>query len=391
MEFHILPIFAFVSVVLIGVSHATLPSEVYWKKMLPYTAMPKAVTDALHPEWLEEKTSVSVGFGGVGVHTGKGGTTVSVGHGSVGVHTGKGTIVGVGHGSVGVHTGKGTSVSVGHKGGVGVSTGGGKTGVHVGKGGVSVGTRTKSGKPVHVVVQPGPNPFNYIYAASETQLKTDPATALFFLQKDLTVGTQMTLQFTTHPKNDAVFLPRRVADAIPFSSDKLPAILSRFSIDPNSDKAAIMKETVKECETKAIKGEDKYCATSLESMVDYAASKLGKNVEAVSTYAGKEEKKDKYTITRVKRIDVGEQAVACHKERYAYAVFYCHTTESTEAYELELAGEGGGKVKAAAVCHLDTTAWNPKHLAFQVLGVKPGSIPVCHFLPEDHIVWVRSG
>ncbi|GAB2275641.1 hypothetical protein Dimus_010399 [Dionaea muscipula] len=363
MELHIVPIVAFVFAILLAVSHASLAPEVYWKKMLPYTAMPKAVTDSLHPaaEELEEKT-----------------TTVSVGHQGVGVQA-KG----------------GTSVSVGPKSGVGVSTGksGYGTGVHVGKGGVFVGTHPKGKPPVYVGVKPGPEPFDYRYAATETQLKSDPTTALFFLQKDLTIGTKMSLRFKTASTNDAVFLPRRAADSVPFSSEKLPAILSRFSVNPGSEEAVIMKHTIEECETKGISGEDKLCATSMESMVDYAASKLGNRVEAVSTDAGKEAeatKTKKYTITGVKRIDGGGEALACHKMRYAYAVFYCHTTAMTEAYTVELAGDGGGKVKAAAVCHKDTAGWNPKHLAFQVLKVKPGSVPVCHFLPEDHIVWVRS-
>nr|CAD1843885.1 unnamed protein product [Ananas comosus var. bracteatus] len=46
-------------------------------------------------------------------------------------------------------------------------------------------------------------------------------------------------------------------------------------------------------------------------------------------------------------------------------------------------------VDAAAVCHADTAAWNPKHLAFQVLKVKPGTVPICHFLPQDHVVCTR--
>ncbi|CDP20906.1 unnamed protein product [Coffea canephora] len=55
---------------------------------------------------------------------------------------------------------------------------------------------------------------------------------------------------------------------------------------------------------------------------------------------------------------------------------------------VNLVGADGAKVKAVAVCHRDTSAWNPRHLAFQLLKVKPGTVPICHFLPEDHIVWV---
>ena len=51
---------------------------------------------------------------------------------------------------------------------------------------------------------------------------------------------------------------------------------------------------------------------------------------------------------------------------------------------------GGTKAKAVAVCHTNTMEWNPKYLAFQQLKVKPGTAPICHFLPKDHIVWVVS-
>ena len=58
---------------------------------------------------------------------------------------------------------------------------------------------------------------------------------------------------------------------------------------------------------------------------------------------------------------------------------------------MSMLGRDGTAVDAVAVCHADTSGWNPKHVAFQVLNVKPGTVPVCHFLPQDHVVWTRSG
>ncbi|KAJ9702400.1 hypothetical protein PVL29_004235 [Vitis rotundifolia] len=74
----------------------------------------------------------------------------------------------------------------------------------------------------------------------------------------------------------------------------------------------------------------------------------------------------------------------------AYAVFYCHKIPATRAYMVPLVGRDGTKAKAVAVCHTNTMEWNPKYLAFQQLKVKPGTAPICHFLPKDHIVWVVS-
>lgn len=165
-------------------------------------------------------------------------------------------------------------------------------------------------------------------------------------------------------------------------------ILSRFDVKPESEDAEVMKNTLSECEEAGIKGEEKYCATSLESMVDFSTSKLGNKVDAVSTEAVKDTRRQEYTIAPgVKK--VGEnKAVVCHRQEYPYAVFYCHKSETARAYTVPLEGADGVRVKAVAICHTDTSQWNPKHLAFQVLNVKPGTVPVCHFLPQDHVVWV---
>lgn len=305
----------------------------------------------------DKSTNVGVGKGGVNVDAGKGkpgGTSVNVGKGGVNVHAGKG---------------KGTDVNVGGKGGVSVNAG-------------------HKGKPVIVTVGPK-SPFLYKYAATETQLHDDPNVALFFLEKDLHPGTKLNLHFTRSTSNAATFMPRQVADTKPFSSEKLEDLFNEFSVKPESEEAHIMKNTIEECEEAGIKGEEKYCATSLESMVDFSTSKLGKNVEVVSTVAeDRETKLQKYTMKPGVRKLAGDKAVVCHKQNYPYAVFYCHKTETTRAYSVPLEGANGNRVKAVAVCHTDTSEWNPKHLAFQVLKVKPGTLPVCHFLPEDHVVWV---
>lgn len=333
-------------------------------------------------DWTEDKsTSVNVGKGGVNVDAGKtkpAGTSVNVGKGGVHVDAGKrkpgGTAVNVGKGGVHVNAGKGRKP--------------GGTTVNVGKGGVNVHTKGK-GKPVHVAV--GNSPFNYNYAASETQLHDNPNAALFFLEKDLHQGTKLNMQFTKTSDNEAKILPREVANSIPFSSNKIETILNHFSIKEGSEESEIVKTTINECEETGIKGEEKLCVTSLESMVDFTTSKLGNNVEAVSTEVNKESDLQQYRITQgVKKLGEKNKAVVCHKENYPYAVFYCHKTDSTKVYSVPLEGVDGSRVKAVAVCHTDTSQWNPKHLAFQVLKVQPGTVPVCHFIPQDHVVWVSK-
>ncbi|OAY83010.1 BURP domain-containing protein 3 [Ananas comosus] len=107
-------------------------------------------------------------------------------------------------------------------------------------------------------VDPGPGPyagfFSYHYVASETQLRDDPSVALFFLEKDLRPGKKMTLHFPEVASGPA-FLPRKEADAIPLSVEKLPEVLGRFGIQPDSVEARWMRKTARECQEPAVGGE----------------------------------------------------------------------------------------------------------------------------------------
>lgn len=271
--------------------------------------------------------------------------------------------------STGVEIGKGTDIGA-SKGGVSVSTGHEEKPVYVGV--------TKAKKPI----------FFYRYAATEDQLHDDPSVALFFLEKDMRLGTKMNLDFMKNT-NEATFLPHQVATSIPFSSDKLPEILDQLSVKPESVEAETIKNTIIDCERPGIKGEEKYCATSLESMIDFSTSKLGnKGVKAVSTEV-ENKSQTLYRIAAGVEKMGGDVSVVCHKMVYAYAVFYCHKIAATRAYMVPLVGRDGTKAKAVALCHTKTKEWNPKHLAFQLLKVKPG-VPICHFLTQDQIIWVVS-
>lgn len=63
---------------------------------------------------------------------------------------------------------------------------------------------------------------------------------------------------------------------------------SPASPDPSSEKASSIKKTLAKCEANALPGEIKCCATSLESMVDFAMSGLkSSNIHAMSTSVAK--------------------------------------------------------------------------------------------------------
>jgi hypothetical protein len=200
------------------------------------------------------------------------------------------------------------------------------------------------------------------------------------------------MQFKKNSNYGKTFLPQEVANSIPFSSNNVENILNMFSIKQGSKESEIVKNTISICEEHGMDGDEKPCVTSLESMVDFATSKLGNNVEAVSNEVEKESSElQEYVIAKgVKKLGDKNKTIVCHKENYPYAVFYCHKTDTINTYFVPLEDVDGNRVKAIAVCHTDASQWNPKHVAFQVLKVQPGTVPICHFVPQDHVVWISK-
>nr|XP_043622323.1 BURP domain-containing protein 17-like [Erigeron canadensis] len=225
------------------------------------------------------------------------------------------------------------------------------------------------------------------HTTTDSHFNLDSEGALLILEKDMYQGHAMNIQFITETTSlsSSTFLPRKVANTIPFSSKNLPELYSRFSIKPGSIKSESLEKTINLCEKKGIS--NTYCATCLEDMVDFTTSKLGKKVTAISTEVIHPNKFQKYTIDSSRKVATNK-FVVCHKLSYPYAVFYCHKTMNTRVYLVSLVGEDGTKAKGLAICHDNGAKLYPKDLVFKVLGVNPGTTPICHFLPEDHVVFV---
>ncbi|XP_031473787.1 BURP domain-containing protein 5-like [Nymphaea colorata] len=218
---------------------------------------------------------------------------------------------------------------------------------------------------------------------------------LYSLREDMQPGSKMnvTMMITPVALSGGRFFPRQRAQAIPFSTSNLTAILKMFSIQPESDRASLIRETLQDCEAAAIKGEVKHCATSLESMIDFVVAELGtREIHAVFTSAVNREEAVK---VRSYRVGAGggrmmtNKVMTCHNTVFPYAVFYCHNFAGTRVYMVPLVAEDGSRVSAIALCHIDTSNWNPRHESFRVLGVKPGTVPICHFIVEG-LAWVPN-
>lgn len=220
-----------------------------------------------------------------------------------------------------------------------------------------------------------------------------PELNVFFIPNDLKVGKIMPIYFSKkNSSKSPKFLTREESDQVPFSSKYLPYLLKFFSISKHSPQAKAMKYTLKQCEFENMEGETKFCATSLESLFDFAHYLFGSNAQfkVLTTVhlTNSTALLQNYTISEVKVISV-PNVIGCHPMPYPYAVFYCHSQHSdTNLYEVMVEGENGGRVQAVAICHMDTSKWDRDHVSFRVLKVEPGTSPVCHFFPPDNLVWV---
>jgi hypothetical protein len=215
--------------------------------------------------------------------------------------------------------------------------------------------------------------------------------------KDVKVGKIMQIYF---PKRDPSTSPKlwskEKAESIAFSLNKLSYILKFFTFSQGSPQARAMENTLRECESKPIKGEVKFCATSFESMLEFTQKVLGSKSE-IQVLATLHKTKSSvtfqnYTIVQIlmEILAPKTKMVACHTVPYPYAVYYCHGQESEKnrVYRVSLVGENGDMVESIVVCHLDTSQWAPNHVSFQILGVTPGSSSVCHFFPAHDFIWV---
>lgn len=222
-------------------------------------------------------------------------------------------------------------------------------------------------------------------------------TGVFFSQEQARVGTTMDVYLPATAAGLPGILPRNAAARTPFGDSA--AVLARFGIAPASKEADQVHDTLSSCRAQPLRGEKKACATSLEAIVGAAtrmlATPAGSAGGGVMWATASDLPRDglprqAYAVTAVAALD-GDRHVACHDRPFPYAVYQCHGTgpSSTRALMVTLQGlhSGAPEVAMAAICHLDTSAWDPEHPAFQALNTKPGAEPVCHFMPYAHLLF----
>ncbi|KAL9238194.1 hypothetical protein vseg_012655 [Gypsophila vaccaria] len=218
---------------------------------------------------------------------------------------------------------------------------------------------------------------------------------ILFHIEDLKLGNNIKLYFPTkNSSHTPHFIPKQEADSIPFSSSSIAEILKHFDFSQDSPQAKAVKRTLHHCELPPIEGETKFCATSLESMLEKLTLLFGEgtNLRVLTTTKVKNwvPHLQNYTIIEDPKEITATKMFGCHPMAYPFIVYYCHGQESdNKLFMVSLKGDDGLRLDALAICHMDTSHWDPKHASFRVLGIVPGTA-VCHVFPEDNLVWVSS-
>ncbi|KAL8540252.1 hypothetical protein ACS0TY_001730 [Phlomoides rotata] len=181
------------------------------------------------------------------------------------------------------------------------------------------GTKSNDHKNAHVDIRIG--------QVDSHMHHMDPAAIVFFLLEDLKLGNTMPVYFPNRALSDsfANLLPKEEADSIPFSSQQFHHLLHRFSFSPDSPQAVAMRDTLEECDRKPIKGETKFCATSMESMSGFLQTIFGSNTRIKPLSTTHIRRSDgallqKYTIMGIQQIPAPKM-VSCHTMPYVYTVF----------------------------------------------------------------------
>ena len=192
----------------------------------------------------------------------------------------------------------------------------------------------------------------------------DPSLNVFFTLSNLKIGHSIPIPFSTkHPSLYPHLLPREESDSIPFSLSQLPNLLEFFSFPKHSPQAKAIEYTPAQCELEALKGETKFCATSLESMLDSTRGVFGLDAKlevlATKYLSSHTIPWQNYTVLEEPNAILAPKLVARHTMPYPYAVYYCHGQESDhKESEILVGGENGDEVRAIGVWHVDTSQWD---------------------------------
>ena len=126
------------------------------------------------------------------------------------------------------------------------------------------------------------------------------------------------------------FLSSAIAEALPsINTHNLGRILGIFGIRYGTPMAEMIETTVPLCGDSALPGEERTCASSLEEIMAFATTHLGKNVQTLATTGAPTESAPAPTSTAPVKvmgypkhsIEDGKQVVVCHELIFPSAMY----------------------------------------------------------------------
>ncbi|KAK7845227.1 polygalacturonase-1 non-catalytic subunit beta [Quercus suber] len=234
--------------------------------------------------------------------------------------------------------------------------------------------------------------FSYSCSFKYNYDKRSHTTGIFFRESMLKKGTVMPMPDIQDKLPERSFLPRSISSKLPFSTSKISELKLVFHAGDNSTMETMIVETLSDCEKAPSLGETKRCVGSAEDMIDFSISVLGRRNVAIRATKNVNGSKHSIMIGWVKGINGGkvmQQSMTCHQRLFPYLVYSCHSDPKVRVYEADIL-DPNSKAKindGVAICHMNTSSWNPNHEAFLELGSGPGRIEVCHWIFENDLTW----
>ena len=213
---------------------------------------------------------------------------------------------------------------------------------------------------------------------------------IFFRESMLKKGKVIPMPDINDKFPERSFLPWSISSKQSFSMLKVSKLKHIFHAGDNSTMETMVVESLSMCKRAPFPGETKQCVSSTEDMIDFAVSVLGRNID-ILTMKNVNGSKQSIMIGSIERINGGKvtNSVSCHQLLFPYLLYYYHSVPKVRVYQVDIL-DPNSKAKinnGVAICHMNTSSWNPAHEAFFALGSAPGRIEVCHWIFQNELIW----
>lgn len=222
--------------------------------------------------------------------------------------------------------------------------------------------------------------------ASEASLYS----SIFFTPTTLAQGKILNLPNTSssYDTGNARFLPKALATSLELNPSHLQDLMRIYGVAKGSPMEFAMNNTLVQCNLPPLAHELKACQASQEDMVTFVTNTLGHNIVALNPTKLSHQKAKVLSSKLIN--EGGLKVISCHSMMFPSVIYSCHMIPRSEVVDVRLQLANGGIARGLAICHLDTSYWEPAHIAFKIVHKKPGKGTICHWLPENTFIFVQK-